>query len=189
MPHVANFTAVRDSRNRRVPGIYQRNGRYYCQLWVELGNGRKAARRFPLLNDDGAPATNLNEAKAALEVKRHDRRENRLPTLGRKPLFHDYCATYFEKAKASRKRAGTLENERQAIARWRAYLGNIRIDKISTPMVAAFVDKSAIRMGTIPQCEAVRLTGRQHTVLPGGNQDSRTCRRTDGPVQLAGLEC
>jgi integrase len=132
---------VRDSRNRRVPGLYQRNGRYYCQLWVDLGNGRKAARRFPLLNDEGAPVSNLNEAKAALEVKRNDRREKRLPTLGRKPLFLDYCATYFEKAKVSRKRAGTLENERQAIARWRAHLGNIRIDKISTPMVAAFVDK------------------------------------------------
>jgi integrase len=139
--HTANFTAVRDSRNRRVPGLYQRNGRYYCQLWVDLGNGRKAARRFPLLNEEGAPATNLNEAKEALEVKRHERREKALPTLGRKPLFHDYCATYFEKATVLRKRAGTLENERQAIARWLAHLGHIRIDKISTPKVAAFVDK------------------------------------------------
>src|SRR3954453_7791353 len=94
VPHRANFTAVRDSRNRRVPGLYQRNGRYYCQLWVDLGNGRKAARRFALLNDDGAPANSLNEAKQALEVKRHERREKALPTLGRKPLFHDYCAAY-----------------------------------------------------------------------------------------------
>lgn len=132
---------MRDSRNRRVPGLYQRNSRYYCQLWVDLGNGRKAARRFPLLNDEGAPVTGLNEAKEALEVKRHERREKALPTLGRKPLFRDYCATYFDKAKVSRKRAGTLENERQAIARWLAHLGHLRIDKISTPMVAAFVDK------------------------------------------------
>jgi integrase len=139
--HRPNFTAVRDSRNRRVPGLYQRNNRYYCQLWVDLGNGRKAARRFPLLNEDGLPARNLNEAREALEVKRHKRREKSLPTLGRKPLFDDYAATYFDKATVLRKRPGTIENERQAIARWRAHLGHIRIDKIATPMIAAFVDK------------------------------------------------
>ena len=27
----AQFTPARDSRNRRVPGLYIRNGRYYCQ--------------------------------------------------------------------------------------------------------------------------------------------------------------
>ena len=32
--HVAQFTPARDSRNRRVPGLYIRNGRYYCQLWM-----------------------------------------------------------------------------------------------------------------------------------------------------------
>ena len=47
--HVAQFTPARDSRNRRVPGLYIRNGRYYCQLWVDRGDGRKSARRFPHL--------------------------------------------------------------------------------------------------------------------------------------------
>ena len=139
--HEAKFTAVRDSRNRRVPSLYQRNGRYYCQLWVDLGNGRKAARRFPLVSDDGAPAKNLHAAKEALEVKRDERRKKSLPTLGRKPLFDDYCTTYFDKATVLRKRPGTLENERQAVARWRDHLGHIRIDKIVTPMIAAFIDK------------------------------------------------
>ena len=33
--HSAQFMPARDSRNRRVPGLYIRNGRFYCQLWVE----------------------------------------------------------------------------------------------------------------------------------------------------------
>src|SRR6266487_4562017 len=69
--HVAQFTPARDSRNRRVPGLYIRNGRYYCQLWIDRGDGRKSARRFPLFNSENLPARNLNEAKEALEIKRN----------------------------------------------------------------------------------------------------------------------
>ncbi len=139
--HSAKFIAVRDSRNRRVPGLYQRNGRFYAQLWVDRGYGKKAARRFALFTADNLPARTLQQAKEALEIRRHERREDSLPILGRKPIFGDYCNTYFEKAKVQRKRPGTIENERQAIARWRSHLGHLRIDKIATPMIAAFVDK------------------------------------------------
>src|SRR5690348_10165987 len=113
--HVAQFIAVRDSRNRRVKGLYQRNGRYYAQLWVDRGFGKKAPRRFALFTADNLPARTLQEAKEALEVKRHERREDVLPILGRKPIFADYCKTYFEKATVQRKRPGTIENESQAI--------------------------------------------------------------------------
>ena len=139
--HVAQFTPARDSRNRRVPGLYIRNGRYYCQLWIDRGDGRKSARRFPLFNSENLPARNLNEAKEALEIKRNDRREDRLPTPGRKPNFLDYSETYMNKAKVQRKRPGTLQNEQQAIGRLRSHLGHVRIDKIATPMVATFVEK------------------------------------------------
>jgi hypothetical protein len=52
--------AVRDSRNRRVPGLYQRNGRFYGQIWMKL---EKTARRFPLANADGDPVQTLNEGQ------------------------------------------------------------------------------------------------------------------------------
>lgn len=139
--HSAKFIAVRDSRNRRVPGLYRRNGRFYAQLWVDRGCGKKAARRFALFTADNLPVRTLPEAKEAMEIKRNERREDSLPILGRKPIFGDYCNNYFEKAKVQRKRPGTVENERQAIARWRSHLGHLRIDKIATPMIAAFVDK------------------------------------------------
>src|SRR6266498_4808207 len=101
--HGAQFTPARDSRNRRVPGLYLRNGRYYSQLWVDLGNGKKGPRRFPLVDGDNQPVYALHAAKEALEIKRHERRQNKLPTTGRKPVFADYCETYFEKAKVQRK--------------------------------------------------------------------------------------
>jgi integrase len=139
--HFAKFIPVRDSRNRRVRGLYQRNGRYYAQLWVDRGYGKKSARRFPLFTSDNLSARTLQEAKEALEVKRHERREDALPLIGRKPIFGDYCDAYFEKARVQRKRPGTIENERQAIARWRSHLGHLRIDKITTPMITAFLEK------------------------------------------------
>jgi integrase len=139
--HFAKFIPVRDSRNRRVRGLYQRNGRYYAQLWVDRGYGKKSARRFPLFTSYNLPARNLQEAKEALEIKRHERREDALPLLGRKPIFGDYCDAYFEKARVQRKRPGTIENERQAIARWCSHLGHLRVDKITTPMITAFLEK------------------------------------------------
>jgi integrase len=139
--HKAQFIPARDSRNRRVPGLYLRNDRYYGQLWADLGNGKKGPRRFPLVNGDNEPLRGLQAAKEALEIKRTERRERKLPTIGRKPLFSDYCETYFEKAKVQRKRAGTIENERQAIGRWRDHLGHIRIDHIAIPVISAYVDK------------------------------------------------
>ena len=139
--HRAQFIPARDSRNRRIPGLYARNDRYYAQLWVDAGNGKKAPRRFALKDGNNEPVRTLNEAKEALEIKRNDRREDRLPTIGRKPSFSDYCAIYFDKAKVQRKREGTLAGERQALGRWCDHLGHVRIDQITTPLISGYIDK------------------------------------------------
>jgi hypothetical protein len=102
---------------------------------------QKRARRFPLVDGDSQPVRGLVAAKKALEIKGHERRENKLPTAGRKPLFADYCETYFGKAKVQRKRPGTIENEKQAVARWCDHLGHVRIDRIATAIIASYVDR------------------------------------------------
>ena len=139
--HRAQFIPARDSRNRRIPGLFVRGQRYYAQLWVDVGNGKKAARKFSLRDGNNQPVQTLSAAREALEIKRHERRQNQLPTIGHKPLFRDYCATYFEKAKVQRKRPGTLAGEREAVARWCDHLGHVRIDQIGTPIISAFIDK------------------------------------------------
>lgn len=65
--HEPKFIPVRDSRNRRVPSLYQRNGRFYAQLWIDRGFGKKSARRFALFTSDNSPVRTLEEAKEALE--------------------------------------------------------------------------------------------------------------------------
>ena len=139
--HGAQFIGVRDSRNRRVPGLYVRNGRYYAQLWVSREDGAKTARKFPLLTPDGVAVANLAEAKEAADVLRNDRRENVLPTSGHKPKFADYIETYFAKPNVAAKKPGTLQNERQALNRWKAHLGDMRIDRIEASDIAALRDK------------------------------------------------
>ena len=74
----------RSLRPRLIPaivisGLYIRNGRYYAQLWVDLGGGRKCPKRFPLFDEDNQPIRNLSGAREALEIKRHERRERTLP--------------------------------------------------------------------------------------------------------------
>ena len=44
------FNAVKDSRNRKIRGLWVRNGRFYLQFRVA---GEKSARRVPLENKDG----------------------------------------------------------------------------------------------------------------------------------------
>lgn len=148
--HGAQFTGVRDSRNRRVPGLYVRNGRYYGQLWVDREDGSKTARKFPLLNADGEPVKALLDAKEAMEVLRNTRRENALPTTRHKPSLARYIETYFAKAEVFGKKPGILENERQSPKRWVAHLGEVRIDPITTPMVSSFKDQR-LRGGTNPR--------------------------------------
>lgn len=65
--HSAQFMAARDSRNRRVPGPAVRNGRYYGVLWADRGDGWKAARRFPLVDEDDEPIRTFVAAKEAAD--------------------------------------------------------------------------------------------------------------------------
>ena len=124
--------------------MYLRNGRFYGQIWMKL---KKTARKFPLANADGDPVQTLNEA---MEVLRNDRRENALPTIGHKAAFADYVETYFAKAEVARKKPGTLENEKQALKRWTEHFGNVRMDRVTRPMIATFKDKR-LREGCSPR--------------------------------------
>jgi integrase len=133
--HAPSFQAVFDSRKRKVPGLWIRNGRFYAQLRVDLGNGRTAPRRIALV------AENLDQAKAALEKTRTEKRAGTLPKPGHRPKFDDFAAEYLDSATLAQKKTGTQENERQAIGRWIAHLGGIRLDKITPAMIHSYREK------------------------------------------------
>ena len=113
-------------------------------------DGAKTARKFPLLTPDGVSVANLSEAKEAADVLRSNRREKALPISGHKPKFADYVETYFAKPSVAGKKAGTLENERQALNRWKKHLGDARIDRIDASDIAALRDKR-LRGGAHPR--------------------------------------
>src|SRR4249920_1875450 len=87
----ANFIAVRDSRNRKLRGLWIRGSRYYLQYRVP---GERSARRVPLVKD-GRPAANLTEALEARDEILYARRHGvSMPTRGRKSLLSAAIVEY-----------------------------------------------------------------------------------------------
>jgi integrase len=124
-----------------VPGLCLRNGRYYAQLWIDLGNGKKSARRLPLVDENKEPIRSLAAAKEALVSLREHRKQNTLPQRGRRPTFAAFAAQYLQMASTRHKRKRTQEKEAAAIELWQAHLGGVRVDQISTPMIKDFTER------------------------------------------------
>jgi integrase len=139
--HGAQFMPAVDSRNRRMPGLCIRNGRFYAQLWIDLGNGRKSARRLPLIDEDKEPIRSLAAAKDALISLRENRKRNTLPQRGRRPTFAAFAAQYLQMGSTRHKQKRTQEKEAAAIEMWEAHLGGVRVDQITTPMIKDFSEK------------------------------------------------
>src|SRR5438874_1199650 len=139
--HAPQFMPALDSRNRRVPGLCLRNGRYYAQLWIDLGNGKKSARRLPLIDENNEPIRSLAGAKDALVSLRENRRRNTLPQRGRRPSFAAFAAQYLQMASTRQKRKRTQDKEVAAIELWNAHLGRVRVDQINASMIRDFVEK------------------------------------------------
>ena len=137
--HRAQFIAARDSRNRRVPGLYRVPA--ITPSFGSMWKRRENIAPFFAQGQRQSGGPTLSAAREALEIKRHERRENQLPTIGHKPLFRDYCAIYFEKAKVQRKRRHTVAGEREAVARWCDHLGHVRVDQIAIPLITSYIDR------------------------------------------------
>ncbi len=133
--HGGSFRPVLDTRKRKIPGLWKRDDIYYAQLRVPLGNGKTAPRRIALVADS------LDQARAELERKRTERRDDALPQRGRRPGFEDFAQEYLVSATLGQKKIGTQQNERQAIRRWVGHLGGVRIDKITPPVIHSFREK------------------------------------------------
>jgi len=129
------FMHARDSRKRKIPGLWVRNERFYACLWVNRGDGKKTARRFPLV------ATNVTEAREQMDIKKNDRRENKLPTSGRKPMLADSIEKYLASPIRQKRRKSTRYKDRAALHRWLAHIGNLQINRITRGHVLSFQDK------------------------------------------------
>ncbi len=135
----ATYQKVQDERKRPIRGLWVRNQRYYAQMTVEDPHtGKKQVRRVHL---EGAntPA----QAREKFEELLVSRRKGSLTTLKRTPTFSEFAEKYLEFYRQAKdaKRASTIETESYAIDRWKAHLGNMRLNQIKRMHVDGFVAK------------------------------------------------
>jgi integrase len=142
--HRYRFTIVKDSRNRKVRGLWRRGESLYMQTRV---SGERSARRIRL------KSTTLDAARDEMADIKKQKRIKGLPDTGLRPLFSDYANKYLEFHRAasdSGKKARTIDREGYSLVHWIAAIGNIRLDKITKPMITNVV-KSRLRAGLKPR--------------------------------------
>jgi integrase len=125
------FVKVRDTNRKPIRGLWLRGGRYYLQI---KERGLASPRRIAL------EATNLSEAKLAAEEKRREAREGNLPARGRKPTFAELADACLAIA-VTKKKPRTVKEDAHRLRRWKATFGHVRVDLITTAMIAAARDK------------------------------------------------
>ena len=127
--HTARFTAVTDSRKRKIRGLWQRNGKFYAQIRMTDESGGSKPKRIPLV------ATDLDGAKSELEKVRTDNRAGSLPTTGIRPTFSTAADSYLLSETHKAKKTRTQTDEKNILEYWRKHLGGVRLDKITGPMI------------------------------------------------------
>ena len=141
----ARYQKVRDGRKQGIRGLWVRNGRYYAQLSVcDPGTGATSVRRIPLeVKENGVlrPVATVPEAVAAMAKLKTQRADQSLPVLKQTPKFCDYVIDYFAKPVTLNKQPKTIQTEKGHLKQWVQHLGEVRIDRITKPMVAEFRDK------------------------------------------------
>ena len=143
LSHHLRFISAKDARNRKVRGLWRRGERFYAQVRVP---GEKSARKIPL------GAKNLSDAKVEMGKRRTEAREGALPKGGVKPSLADFARDYLDYHANHHcgRKPSTVSRERTSLVQWVKTLGHVRIDKLTKPMIAAFV-KDRIRGGVAPR--------------------------------------
>ena len=123
---------MRDSRKRKIRGLVRRGKRFYAQMRISGANGKSRPARIPL------EATSLLDAQKELEKRRTENRQGEMHLPGRRPSFEMLVADYQRSAQFLGKKLGTRENEIQALNRWIAHLGGVRVDWIKADRITDF---------------------------------------------------
>lgn len=136
------FIAVKDGRNRKIRGLWKRNDALYQQMWVKA---EASPRRIRL------KATTLEAAKKEMAENDRKRDAGELASRGAKPFFDDYAREYIQHLKdaaENQARPGTLHKsdatiykEERNLEAWIGHLGHVRIDQVTRPMIAGYLEK------------------------------------------------
>jgi integrase len=147
--HRYRFTIVKDSRKRKVRGLWRRGEKLYMQTRVA---GERSARRIPLT------ASSLEAAREEMADLKKKKRIEGLPTTGVRSLFSEYADKYvaFHRGSDTGKKARTVDREAHSLVHWKSAIGQVRLDKITRPMISGFI-KSRLEAGMKPRTVNIDL--------------------------------
>ena len=117
-------------------------------------SGEKSARRIPL------KATSLEAAREEMADLKKQKRIEGLPDTGLRPLFSEYAEKYLNfhrTASDSGKKTRTIDREGHSLVHWKAAIGNVRLDKITRPMITSVI-KSRLAAGIKPRTVNIDVT-------------------------------
>jgi hypothetical protein len=125
--------------------LWVRNGRFYAQLPIEdFATGRKSVRRIPPVDKETKnPVATAAEAVAAMQRLKVERSDHALPVLRQTPRFNEYAQQYLASVKVQSKKPSTIIKEKSQIAQWTEHLRETRLNRITRPMITAFLEKRA----------------------------------------------
>ena len=111
-------------------------------------SGETSARRIRL------EATTIETAKAEMaRITEQRKHPEGLPKTGLRPLFSDQAKKYLEfhrSTSESGKKIRTIQREGHSLIHWIAAIGNVRLDKITKPMITSVI-KSRLQAGIKPR--------------------------------------
>ena len=175
------FLPVTDSRNRRVRGLWVRNGRYYLQMRLPNAHGMTRPRKLPL------NATNLGECRLEMAKKLLARAQGEIaPAPGAIPALSVCCDRYlsfYEGLADAGKRASTIRRERGNLANLRRSLGLVRVNKLTKPMIMGFVEQR-LKSGVKPRTVNLDIIALRNVLKRACDDGYLVKLPTDGVKQL-----
>ena len=134
--NAAGFIKARDSLGLEVKGLWQRNGRFYCQLSIP----GKGCRRLPLRDKSNQPVETVVQALEAMHELRKMKRQGELPALMHNSQFDKHVLQYLSFIETTgRKKPKTIVQERSVLKRWAKYLAGTRLTQITRRHINDYV--------------------------------------------------
>jgi integrase len=132
----AAFIKAKDSLGREVMGLWQRNGRFYCQLSIP----GKGSRRLPLRDESNQPVETVVQAVEAMHELRKKKQHGELPAAMHDPQFDKHVLHYLSFIETTgRKKPKTIVQERSVLRGWVRHLGGTRLSQITRRHINDYV--------------------------------------------------
>ena len=132
----SGFIKAKDSLGLEVMGLWQRNGRFYCQLSIP----GKGCRRLPLRDESNQPVETVVQAVEAMHELRKKKQHGELPAAMHDPQFDKHVLHYLSFIETTgRKKPKTIVQERSVLRGWVRHLGGTRLSQITRRHINDYV--------------------------------------------------